>query len=144
MAMGMRSAVGIGALAGIAFILNTLIPRSFLFPLVWPLAAGGLVVYRNQKTGWRSGTPLRLALAGAAGVVAGFVFLLFGIGSLYVSSKMTHTATIAGKTWVARSSINNAAVVNTEILALVAIPLVAIFGGAVALRTYRAPQGPGV
>lgn len=139
MPTGSRTIVATGAIAGLLFFLHALLPKSFLFPLVWPFLAGGLVVYRVAQAGSDVRlTHRRLALAAEAGFVSGLVFFLFGIGALYLESRMPHAATIGTISRVVQAPVERTDVVNTAIVAIVAIPLVAIIGGTLALRLHGA------
>ncbi|HEY5060489.1 MAG TPA: hypothetical protein VII52_03085 [Gemmatimonadaceae bacterium] len=130
-----RSALGIGSASGLLFFLNALLRGSYLFPLVWPLLGGGLVVYIANRSaerllGWRR----PVVLAAGAGLVAALVFIVLGTGCLYVSAggSLLRAVQTLGRSVV--WSVDGWEVENTVILALATIPLTAMIGGALAFR----------
>lgn len=125
----LRDAALIGAVSGLLFYLHALFPKSYLYPLVWPLIGGAMAVYSAAKTvprsrEWRAA----LALACGAGIVAGIFFLLPGIGTLYAIGRVTLNSfpPLANR---GLSSLDRIQVVNSAIFALVAIPAAAVTGG---------------
>ncbi len=125
----LKDAALIGAVSGMLFYLHALFPRSYLYPLVWPLIGGAMAVYSATQTVPRSREwPAALAFAWGAGIVSGIFFLLPGIGTLYAIGRVTlHSFPPPGTRGL--SPLDHIQVVNSAIVAFVAIPAAAITGG---------------
>jgi hypothetical protein len=128
MQSNLRDAALIGAVSGLLFYVNAMLPGSYLYPLVWPLIGGATVVYVASRAvigtrGWGEA----ILLASAVGIVGGIFFLVPGIETLGAISRasMDSFPPFGG-----RASLDRTQVINSAIFAFVAIPAAALAGGA--------------
>lgn len=130
--------LSLGAVCGVLFFLCALLPRSYLFPAVWPLVGGALAVYRaNKAVGtikWRE----RLLLAADVGLIAGVVFMLLGTSFLYRSAGGTMPRALRTLGRDVFSSVDTYLIVNTAIIASFVIPIAALLGGVFAYHLHHA------
>ena len=135
MRSNLRDAALIGAVGGLLFYVNAMLPRSYLYPLVWPLIGGATVVYVTSRgamgtRGWGEA----MLLAGVVGIVAGLFFFVPGIETL---GAITRASTDSFPPFGGRGSLDRTQVINSTIFAVVAIPAAALAGGALAEALVR-------
>ena len=123
------SAALVGLIAGLLFSLHSLLPHSYLYPLIWPLLAGGLAVYiASRRTGALTEKARQVVLAAGTGAVAAVAFLFVSITTIYAFSAMASLprgpALAANQT----AHITPSMVVNVVIVALFFVPVAAIGG----------------
>ncbi len=134
--MTMRFASGVlaGLLAGVLFYLHALIPYSHAWPLLWPLLGGALAVYLAAR---RREGPLSvgqgLKLGAEAGGIAGLLFFLASLPTLYVLAQpaFERAARILGAT-DAPVQVNAAVAVGLAFAALLGLAA-ALLGSLLAL-----------
>jgi hypothetical protein len=135
MRSNLRDAALIGAVSGLLFYVNAMLPGSYLYPLVWPLMGGATVVYVGSRAamgtrGWGEA----MLLAGVVGIIAGVFFLVPGIETLGAISRASSDSF---PPFGGRGSLDRIQVVNSAIFAFVPIPAAALAGGALVQTVIR-------
>lgn len=125
----MRAAFLVGAFAGILFYCNALMPKSYLFPVVWPMLGGALITFRSsQSLVDGSGSRRVFALAAAVGVAAALFFLLPGLGTLYALSRVKAPSVNALPAMGVSGALDTSIVMNSVVVGLLAIPVASMIG----------------